>query len=323
MRTLAPAVLFALSGVAAADVLHDNGPIVTNPTGGTGQIAGQPISNADGFTIPGSTFIFSTTGVAATVATNTAAAEDFVVPSGGWQLDTLTLFAFQTSQTTPTITSIQVNLWTDTPYSQGSPGQPDPLPQPVLAQPLILDAGAGTFVCHRQSVSSTGTIRPVFSYTVPLTGLPNGGFLPEGHYWIQWSMQGANSPSANVFMPLVSPRTAVTGHNARLLNSIDGSAGGPRVWFEGREGYVEGQADGRAYELPFVITGTPGQPPQCYANCDASTVAPVLNVLDFNCFLNRFAAGESYANCDGSTVAPVLNVLDFNCFLNQFAAGCP
>jgi hypothetical protein len=61
----------------------------------------------------------------------------------------------------------------------------------------------------------------------------------------------------------------------------------------------------------------------CYANCDGSTIAPVLNVLDFNCFLNRFSTGDSYANCDGSTAAPVLNVLDFNCFLNRFAAGCP
>jgi hypothetical protein len=64
-------------------------------------------------------------------------------------------------------------------------------------------------------------------------------------------------------------------------------------------------------------------PPACYPNCDESTIAPVLNVLDFNCFLNRFSAGDSYANCDQSTVAPVLNVLDFNCFLNAFAAGCP
>jgi hypothetical protein len=61
----------------------------------------------------------------------------------------------------------------------------------------------------------------------------------------------------------------------------------------------------------------------CYANCDGSTVVPILNVLDFNCFLNRFSAGESFANCDNSTVAPVLNVLDFNCFLNRFSAGCP
>ncbi len=61
----------------------------------------------------------------------------------------------------------------------------------------------------------------------------------------------------------------------------------------------------------------------CVANCDASTVSPTLNVNDFACFLNRFAAGQPYANCDGSTAPPVLNVLDFSCFLNRFAAGCP
>ncbi len=63
-------------------------------------------------------------------------------------------------------------------------------------------------------------------------------------------------------------------------------------------------------------------PPSCYANCDASTTVPCLNVLDFVCFLNTFAAADSHANCDASTTPPVLNVLDFTCFLNRFAAGC-
>jgi hypothetical protein len=61
----------------------------------------------------------------------------------------------------------------------------------------------------------------------------------------------------------------------------------------------------------------------CYPNCDNSTTAPVLNVQDFTCFLQRYAAGESYANCDNSTVQPVLNVQDFTCFLQSYAAGCP
>jgi hypothetical protein len=60
----------------------------------------------------------------------------------------------------------------------------------------------------------------------------------------------------------------------------------------------------------------------CYANCDQSTTPPILNIADFSCFLNRFAAGDSYANCDASTTPPVLNVSDFACFLNRFAAGC-
>jgi hypothetical protein len=60
----------------------------------------------------------------------------------------------------------------------------------------------------------------------------------------------------------------------------------------------------------------------CYANCDGSTVPPILNANDFQCFLNKFAAADPYANCDGSTVPPVLNANDFQCFLNKYAAGC-
>jgi hypothetical protein len=63
--------------------------------------------------------------------------------------------------------------------------------------------------------------------------------------------------------------------------------------------------------------------PPCPANCDRSTIPPILNVNDFQCFLNRFASGDPSANCDGSTIPPVLNVNDFQCFLNLFAAGCP
>lgn len=61
---------------------------------------------------------------------------------------------------------------------------------------------------------------------------------------------------------------------------------------------------------------------RCYANCDQSTTAPVLNVADFACFLNQFADGRWEANCDNSITAPYLNVQDFVCFLNHFAAGC-
>ncbi|MEX2217287.1 MAG: M12 family metallo-peptidase [Phycisphaerales bacterium] len=61
----------------------------------------------------------------------------------------------------------------------------------------------------------------------------------------------------------------------------------------------------------------------CYANCDGSTQAPVLNVADFGCFLTRYAAGDPYANCDQSTQPPILNVADFGCYLTKYAAGCP
>jgi hypothetical protein len=70
----------------------------------------------------------------------------------------------------------------------------------------------------------------------------------------------------------------------------------------------------------LLLSCTPA--PSCYANCDGSTGSPLLTSNDFQCFLNKFAAGDTYANCDGSTGTPLLTSNDFQCFLNKFAAGC-
>jgi hypothetical protein len=66
----------------------------------------------------------------------------------------------------------------------------------------------------------------------------------------------------------------------------------------------------------------------CYANCDNSTAPPILNVNDFVCFMNRFAAQDvyypfrdPYANCDQDYPA-TYTIVDFQCFINRFAVGC-
>ncbi len=81
-------------------------------------------------------------------------------------------------------------------------------------------------------------------------------------------------------------------------------------------GAVAGQYPHVTLEVSKIVRG-------CPANCDGSNIEPRLNVNDFVCFLNRFAAGSTYANCDGSTVPPILTVADFACYMNEFAAGCP
>lgn len=308
-----------LIDVARADVLYQSGTFVTNPTGGTGAIAGLPISQADGFMIPGSTFNFSTTGVAATVATNTAAAEDFTVPEGEtWDLDLVTLYAFQTSQTTATITSIRVNLWTATPFSADSPPPvPDPVPMPVLAAPIVVGAGEGVFTAHRQSTTSTTTVRPVFAYTVSLDGLPMQGRLGPGTYWLQWAFDGALTPSSNVFQPLVTPRSQVpdsTPHNARLFNDAFGT--GARFWFEGREGFVAGQSDGRAYTLPLILEGTRTTTPDCIADFNDSGSVSVQDLFDF---LGAYFANDPRADVNTSGAVSVQDIFDY---LGLYFAGC-
>jgi hypothetical protein len=70
----------------------------------------------------------------------------------------------------------------------------------------------------------------------------------------------------------------------------------------------------------FLVVADQLTPPAaCYPDCDSQGG---LTANDFSCFLNAYASGQSYANCDGSSVAPVLTANDFACFLNQFASGC-
>ena len=81
-------------------------------------------------------------------------------------------------------------------------------------------------------------------------------------------------------------------------------------------------ANGAGFAIIAATLGGLGSGAPCYANCDASTLNPFLNVNDYICFNNKFAIGDPYANCDASTFNPVLNVNDYICFNNKFAIGC-
>jgi hypothetical protein len=130
-------------------------------------------------------------------------------------------------------------------------------------------------------------------------------------YDYQWQHQAAGGGSWLSVSNAAGHIAGATTTTLTLTNIVAADAGGYRLRVTSDCGTV--WSNGATLTVGSV----------CYANCDNSTVAPILNVLDFNCFLNRFSSGDAWANCDGSTVAPVLNVLDFNCFLNQFSSGCP
>ncbi|MEX2219432.1 MAG: hypothetical protein WD749_11830 [Phycisphaerales bacterium] len=150
---------------------------------------------------------------------------------------------------------------------------------------------------------------------------------------------GALTPNRNPFCPpiefstpytyvggpllIMVRHTGTTGGTGGLdwVNSHHGTSGAQGIAvasYTSNTGWGGG-GNGGAIAMQFTWT----LPQTCYANCDDSTTAPVLNVADFGCFLTRYAAGEAYANCDQSTTAPALNVADFGCFLTKYAAGCP
>lgn len=257
----------------SAATLFNNGTIITNPTGGTGTIAGQPISQPQ--LVPNSSVPSTIPGISATAALGIKVAEDFSVPAGQtWDVDTLTVYAWQTSSAgaspAPTVTSINVNLWNSAPFDALSPApRPEPLPQPVLPTALSLPVVSSQFVAFRQS-GTTGTStasRPIFAYTVSLEGLPNGGVFSPGTYWLEWSMLGnvvaGNTSATQVVAAIATPReSAPHGLNARqyALGNINGQA--LTTWFEAREIRYELQGTtnvgffDQPIALPFELNGT-------------------------------------------------------------------
>ena len=139
----------------------------------------------------------------------------------------------------------------------------------------------------------------------------------------KWTAAGIASlsyslePSAGLTAPagmFVAPAGG-TGNDHTI--TLDTSAVGP---FSGAITIHSNSPDEPARMV--MVTGTVAAASTCYANCDGSTTPPVLNVLDFACFINLYGTGNPDANCDHSTTPPVLNVLDFACFINAFFSGC-
>jgi hypothetical protein len=149
------------------------------------------------------------------------------------------------------------------------------------------------------SATGGGTIAPLWS--------PSPGQLNANAYF--GAAPGAAAADPNAVLLSAPPPAAGPACSAPISCAAAGLPGG--------------------YILGFDLSGAamfrndigPEESPPC-ANCDGSTGTPVLNINDFICFQQKFAAGDPVANCDRSTAAPVLNVNDFICFQQKFAAGC-
>jgi hypothetical protein len=227
-------------------------------------------------------------------------------------------------------------------------------------------------VCYEAEITliaaATGVPAPTYQWrrngviipgqTGPSYHIPSAGFFNAGLYDVIATNACGSTPS-EVAEVILIPEPEITLHpqsrNAQageFVSLAADSIGSPLWrWFKNNQ-VIEGQT-GSSLVFESVSVGDSGTyfaeaynacgmantfqatltvEQACYANCDSSTTPPVLNVDDFTCFINQYAAAQSlthaeqlthYANCDGSTTAPVLNVDDFTCFINRYAAGCP
>ena len=91
----------------SAAILFDNGPLTTNPGGGAGGANASAVQTALGLT---------TYGFGHAITSGFRMADDFTVPAGGWNISTITFYAYQTgSTTTTTINNVNLRIWNGVP----------------------------------------------------------------------------------------------------------------------------------------------------------------------------------------------------------------
>ncbi len=304
-----PLSLVLIAGLTAAASAQTTSSSVAALTG-TIQ-PGGPRTGANGdsfFNIEGAgNGSFASYGVARWDLTALRASFDAAYGAGNWHITNVELQLAQSNAAFSHVGSVNLYYTTDdtTDIKTAAGGLTYPFFDPITNAPDMPLGNAGN---------------AILAYTFNPVGATFGTFdryTPTGSIQTVTGVPGTPNPGEALIVP-ADMLAHITSQNALTLVFVETD---PAIAATYR-GQVVNPADPTVVGPNLFITAA-ANTAGCYANCDSSTTAPVLNVLDFSCFLNRFAAGETYANCDASTTPPVLNVLDFSCFLNKFAAGCP
>ncbi|MBX3059499.1 MAG: proprotein convertase P-domain-containing protein [Anaerolineae bacterium] len=224
----------ALSGWhVPEDILYDNGPLVTHPGGGAGGADVSALQTALGM---------GTFGFGNQVSAGNRVADDFTVTGGGWLVQNITFFGYQTgSSTTSTFTAVNLRIW------DGPPN--DPNSNVVFGDTTTnrMTATGWSNIYRTLDTSLGATDRPIMANVTDINT-----FLPPGTYWVDWQANGtlASGPWA----PPISILGQTTTGNAMQFTT----AGWADLVDVGPQG------------LPFIIEGL--------SDCSSPSDVPWLSV---------------------------------------------
>lgn len=235
---------------APANLIYDAGPLVTNPTGGSG---GAPLSALQtGLTV----FGYSAVGTF-------SVADDFAT-NGPWTVHGVELLCYQTGATAPSITGVFLEIYNGDPATTGVPiaGSPG------FANNLVTTPGYGvtntmTGIYRALESAPTGTTRQIQSVVVgfPSPLVLDSSAIAGGRYWLRWQLAGSVASG-----PWVPPIT--------VLGSL---ATGSSYQHNGTT-YAAVVDSGNGQGLPFRLYGTSTSLPQLTTNLGGGCSAASLEV---------------------------------------------
>ena len=221
---IAPAAPLGGMAIASPDaVLWDNGPLVTHPADCTGLDASR-LQNV--------TLGMSLYGFGNQVLNNNHMADDFVISGAPWQIDQITLFAYQTGASgSSTITGVYLQIWDGPPNDPGSSVVWGDMTTNVMVSTTL------TNVLRDYETTTCGNTRIIAANTVTV-----GATLPPGTYWLDWMTDGslASGPWAP---PITILGQTTTGNSMQYLGSTS-------LWQPALDTGTSTQQD-----MPFIIEG--------------------------------------------------------------------
>ena len=182
----------------AATLLDTRSGLITGVGTGPG--------GADLSTLQNPSLAMTIIGFSHSVAGGFRLAENFTVPAGGWTIDKITTYAYQTgSTTTSTFTTLNFRIWNGAPNAMGS------------------TVVFGDTTTNRMTATSFTNIYRVTETTLtatnrPIMAIEAGGLnltLPAGTYWLDWQTAGTLG-SGPFAPPLTTIGQTVTGDALQL-----------------------------------------------------------------------------------------------------------
>lgn len=220
--TFAAATTGLLCSVCGANVLWDNGGMVTHPGAGAG---GFDVSMASDGANAGANVLQQTTGDHYRIA------DDFTV-SGTWLIDSITVHAYMPGSNSPGWTDGELRIWDGSPADTGS-AVVATFSNPTIAQTNIYRVFHGT-------ANLSSTHRLINAVTFDLANLE----LTSGGYWIDWQMVGGGGVAAWVSPVMEANPGDPNNPITPVGNAIQLSPGGWRPYLDSNE-------------TPFIVRGVP------------------------------------------------------------------
>ena len=202
------------------DILWDNGPLVTEPGGGSGGTDYSALQDAS--------LGMGTYGFGGSLSSGYSICDDFDV-TGTWTINSITFYAYQTGSGPPsTLNHVAAQVWDGDPTSGGT----------VIWGDLTTNIMLSTEWTNiwRVLESSPGENRPIMQIVADFGGLS----LSDGTYWVEYNVDGTGSSG-----PWLPPITI-------LGQTTTGNA------YQNVGGTYQATEDVGPQGFPFLVEGTTG-----------------------------------------------------------------